>query len=110
MDLPVVGEVDIGLPVSQITNDAINTVRQQLPQLYADVLPYIQQVKADVIADAEYIVPEFVKQVLDEVVEPELDTRMATLKAEASMWGQTLLLGLGLISAGSITAWYFLRK
>lgn len=121
-DLPLVGKTEFGLPVSAMTNDALLTVQQQLPQIldeslptvYQRLAPYIADVKASTFADLEYFVPELLDDLMKKQIIPELERQKENVIAEAEVLRDEALIaalamtGIVAISVG-VAAWW-LRK
>jgi hypothetical protein len=110
-DLPLVGETEFGLPIPAITNDAINTVKQQMPELYRSMQPYIEDVKASAFADLEYFVPELVGDVIDAEIMPIVEREKENIQARAEMLvGDTLkvafVMTATVVAAVGIAAWW----
>jgi hypothetical protein len=75
--LPVVGQTTLEVPVSDMTNDALEAATASLPQYlptyYQQLLPYINEQKGLLMRDVEYLAPIVVDKVLDEEVLPEVE-------------------------------------
>ncbi len=121
-NVPILGDFKADIPVEQMTKDAtavaLTTLEQKLPLfldrnmpvMYAKALPYISAQKASLVGDVEYLVPEVLQEVLDDVVLPELEIQKARILAELDKRLFQVLAGTVAVTAAGAVAAYYLRR
>ncbi len=111
LDLPVVGDTEVGVPVEKFTADILSEASSQfpgyVPKIVAALNPHIAQVKRYAIHDLQ--------QFLDEYAVPEIEAQKANISAEierlegqASKW--LVLYGLAIVAGVGATTWYLSRR
>lgn len=110
-DLPLVGKTSFGLPIPAMTNDAINTAQQRLPQLLDQTLPMIYQKLTPYIEDlTDYVIPSTVQSVLTKQVGPIVENQKEEIIAESEVLLQKALLGMGVLLAAGLGGYWFIRR
>lgn len=110
-DLPLVGKTTFGLPIPAITNDALITAQRQLPGLLDQSLPIVYSKLQPYIDDlTDFVIPRTVDKLMREEVQPLIEVEREKIIAEADTVVQKALLGVGIITAAGLGAWWFLRK
>jgi len=106
-DLPLVGKTSFGLPIPAMTNDAINTAMSRLPQLlpivYQQLQPYIDDL-------TDFVIPGVVSDLMKKQVVPMVDNQKEEIVAEANVLIQKTLLGVAVITAAGLGAYWYIRK
>lgn len=110
-DLPLVGKTTFGLPVPQMTNDALLTIQKQLPQLLDASLPVIYQKAQPYIDDlTDFVIPGVVSDLLKKQVVPMVDNQKEEIVAQANVLMQKMLLGVAVITAAGLGAFWYIQK
>jgi hypothetical protein len=110
-DLPVVGKTTFGLPIPAMTNDALLTVQQRLPEVLDQSLPVVYQKLQPYIDDlTEFVIPGVVDTILKKQVGPMIENQKAEIIAQADLVVQKALLGIGIITAAGLGIYWYIRK
>ena len=110
-DLPLVGQTTFGLPIPQMTNDALTAVQKQLPGILDQSLPVIYQKAQPYIEDiTDYVIPNAVNKILTKQVAPMVDNQKEEVIAHANLLVQKVLLGVGVITAAGLGAYWYIQK
>lgn len=110
-DLPLVGKTSFGLPIPAMTNDAINAVQARLPQLLDQSLPVVYQKLQPYIDDlTDFVIPGVVSDVLKKQVTPMVDNQKEEIVAQANLLIQKTLLGVAVITAAGMGAYWYIRR
>ena len=113
-DLPLVGKTSFGLPIPAMTNDALLTVQRQLPKILDQSLPVVYQKLqpyiASLMANVEFEVPRLADQVINDQLMPIVQREKEVALAEVEVLTQKVLLGLGVITAAGLGAWWLIKR
>lgn len=110
-DLPLVGQTTFGLPIPQMTNDALLAIKQQLPAILDQTLPMVYQKAQPYIEDlTDYVVPNAVSKILTKQIAPMVDNQKEEIIAQANLLVQKTLLGIGVITAVGLGAYWYIAK
>lgn len=112
IDLPIIGEEEVEVPVEQLSSDFMSSVVRRLPnhlpQIFQDVEPFVNYVKQGTIRDIDNLV----QRTLDRKVRPEIEAQKVQFLADVREEGNRLLVSAMLISMGlvgglGLLAWYY---
>jgi hypothetical protein len=97
VDLPLLGEEEVEIPLEQLTNDILNSAVRNLPkvlpQVYREATPYVEQIKRDIQEEVD----ELFQGVLDKTLRPEIEAQKAQLLSDINReLNKYLLIVLGL--------------
>jgi len=97
VDLPILGEEEVEVPLEQLTNDLLSSATRNLPkvlpQVYKEVTPYVNQIKHEIQEDAESLF----QNVLDKTLRPEIEAQKAQLLSDINReLNKYLMIVLGL--------------
>jgi hypothetical protein len=110
-DLPIVGKTTFGLPIPAMTNDALLTVQQRLPEVLDQSLPVVYQKLQPYIDDlTEFVIPGVVDTILKKQVVPMIENQKAEIIAQADLVVQKALLGIGIVAAAGLGIYWYIRK
>lgn len=100
VDLPVLGEEEVEVPVKQLTEDFMSTLR-----------PQINEVKSELIVDAK----ELIRDTLENTLRPEIESQKVELLSDINREANKALVTLSVIAftivgAVGLAAWYTLKR
>ena len=115
VDLPILGEEVVEVPVRQLSKDLLSSVTRQLPehlpQIFSDLEPHINEVKLGLLADAD----ELIQDTLRNKLRPEIEAQKVALLSDINREANKALVTLGVIAitivgAVGLSAWYTMKK
>lgn len=115
VDLPILGEEEVEVPVRQLSQDFMASVTRQLPQhlpqIFADLQPHIDQVKAGLFEDANLLIQD----TLEDTIRPEIESQKVELLSDINREANKALVTLGIITitmvgAVGLATWYTTRR
>lgn len=115
VDLPVLGEEEIEVPVERLSSDFMASVTRQLPtylpRIFADLQPHIDRIEGEAIDEAEALI----QRTLDRKIRPEIEAQKVQLLAEVREEANKALVVMGLIGITivggvGLAAWYTKRR
>lgn len=110
-DLPIVGQTTFGLPIPQMTNDALLAVKQQLPAILDQTLPTVYQKVQPYIDDmTDFVIPSVIDSVLKKQLIPVIDNQKEQIVAEANVLLQKALFGVAVVAAAGLGGYWYIRR
>ena len=111
VDLPVLGEEEVEVPINQLTNDILSSATRQLPnylpKIYNEVTPYVTQIKADIQEEVE----DLLQKGLDRTLRPEIEAQKAQLLSDINReLNKYLMIVLGLTAAVYAANFFILKR
>lgn len=111
VDLPVLGEEEVEVPVAQLTNDILSSAARQLPNylpsIYREVTPYVEQIKTDIQEEVE----DLLQSGLDRTLRPEIEAQKAQLLSDLNReLNKYLVIVLGLTAAVYAANFFILKR
>lgn len=111
VDLPVLGEEEVEIPLEQLTTDLLSSTVRKLPtfmpKVMDEVTPYVNQVKHDIREDAE----DMFQNILDRTLRPEIEAQKAQLLSDINReLNKYLLIVLGLTAAVYAANLFILKR
>lgn len=115
VDLPVLGEEEIEVPVEKLSSDFMASVTRQLPrhlpQIFADLQPYVDRIEGEAIDEAE----ELIQRTLDRKLRPEIEAQKVQLLADVREEVNKALvvmgiIGITIVGGVGLAAWYTKRR
>lgn len=119
VDLPIIGEETVGVPISLITQDALTSVNKMLPtylpSMYAQLNPYLERAKDQAFTDAEQFIDRTTQKVLDRQIRPEVEAQKAVAFAEVDRvvnkaLVSTALIGIMVVGGVAATVWWSKKR
>jgi hypothetical protein len=119
VDIPIVGRTEVGVPVSQMVDDAIASAVKRLPAylptVMAQMQPYIAALEEDVVKTIEYEADYLADELLQTKVDPRVTTVVADVTAQAQALKNEILVTLAAIGASmligvGVSAWWLNRE
>lgn len=115
-DIPIWGRTDIGVPLTQMTDDAFLQARGYVPMLVFDATkaaePFVDEKIADAMAEISMNVPRWTEQALKS---PEIQRQKELMLAQAeALRDEALKVAVALtgivVMAVGFTAWWIKRR
>jgi predicted PurR-regulated permease PerM len=111
VDLPVLGEEEVEVPITQLTNDILSSATRQLPsflpKIYKEVTPYVDQIKTDIQDEVE----DILQNGLDRTLRPEIEAQKAQLLSDINReLNKYLMIVLGLTAAVYAANFFILKR
>lgn len=115
VDLPLLGEEEVEVPVERLSSDFMASVTRQLPrhlpQIFADLQPHIDRIEGEAIDEAEALI----QRTLDRKLRPEIESQKVQLLSEVRQEVNSALVVMGLIGITivggvGLAAWYTKRR
>jgi len=118
VDMPIIGEETVGVPISLMTEDALTSLEKQLPahlpNVYAQLNPYLERAKREAFNDTEKFIDRTVSKVLERQIRPEVEAQKAVAFAEVEgivnrALVTTALIGFAVVGGVAATVWWSKR-
>lgn len=106
VDLPLLGETVIKMPVNQLINDIRVQLDRELPgivdNVWTQAQPKLEQLVVGIEDDMKYFVPVLVDEVLREQVSPMLEGELGVFLAQTNLIKEDALKALLLLTATTL--------
>lgn len=115
VDLPILGEEEVSLPIDQVTRTVLNSavfhLPAYLPIAYQQAKPFIDQTKVELLQAAD----RFVHRQMEVRVRPEIEAQKAAIMADIDYQANKVLtvatlLGFTVVGGVAVAGWWYYSK